>query len=97
MNRRLDKGVRCGDRYMSVRLLTWLALVLLALHRATPHQTRCHRRGLSCSQYATQAFRGQGLVRGAGMALLYLADCRPAAGHRWPDDPRCGDGIGVAR
>lgn len=57
----------------------WCALFLLRLYKAivSPFLPPACRFEPTCSEYAEEAIRRHGLIRGAGLSIHRLARCRP--------------------
>jgi len=75
------------------RHLQRLALALISVYRLTVSPLfvalfgRACRFEPSCSQYAADAIRNHGVLRGGAMALRRLGRCHPLGGHGYDPVP----------
>lgn len=60
-------------------LAMMIALLSLWMHRNTPHKIRCRRKGESCSRYGTRMIGEHGFMKGLGMSMIYISECKRGA------------------
>jgi len=60
-------------------LAMMIALLSLLMHRNTPHKIRCRRKGESCSRYGTRMIGEHGFMKGLGMSMIYISECKRGA------------------
>jgi putative membrane protein insertion efficiency factor len=74
--------VRPGEISIGRRVAVWLALGAIGLYRRliSPLLPRCCRFTPSCSEYATQALKKHGILRGLRLSAWRLLRCHPFGG-----------------
>lgn len=78
-----------------------IAAALVAAYRRflSPWKPACCRFHPTCSQYALEAFRAHGFVRGLGLAVWRVLRCQPFARGGWdpvPEPRKPGAGADAA-
>lgn len=95
MRRQALTGLMHGLRTAPVR--TAVFAIELYRHTVSPLRLPCCRFTPTCSQYAVDALRDYGLLRGSWLAAIRLAKCGPWHHGGWdpiPERAGCGSGGG---
>jgi putative membrane protein insertion efficiency factor len=76
------RGVWAAEVEVGGRVVVGLALALIRIYRfvISPLLPRCCRFIPSCSEYAEQALRKHGVLRGSKLSVLRILRCHPFGG-----------------